>query len=744
MLAAGLVVSQAALPTAGQSPSLSPSSGPASSPTATPTFAPPPSLLVSPDSQLAADAKLTPADLPAVDGIDLTAPWVRSRALVADLPVEDWRTVPKADKLDDDPLAAFAWVRDSIAFDPYAGELRGAAGTLTARAGNSLDRALLLRRMLDLMGVPSRLARGTLDDAAATALVQRAFERPVKPLSEVALDDRETGSLDTLATRARRDYALLRGALGDRVASMDGSDDAAAVAASRDHWWVQMAYGPQWLDLDPSLPDAKPGDAMTTAQSTFDEVPTNVQQTVTVRVVAETLSGGQLSQTTVLEKALTAADAATSTIYLMFQPAKTGLGSTINEVLGSSVSWEPALYLGPNATVGTPFPIAPGSDIFSGTTDDGPQVSRLTLEVTVDSPGQPSETHDSILLDRLSPQARASTSIDPTALAPLTILKGIPVDLVGINHIQVSNGGFDARAHQLWRGVAARLARLELNDPTLAQSLAFPYSMLPSAIGDETLVLTSEAFIRDALDADPGVRAFVAHPRVYVTSVGPAAEPGQISLRTDFMVDGVRMLGSGQLTPADMAARRIWYGALQTALETQVMSHRAAALLVGPISQTGTSLAMDQPLSVVGPPDAATLPASASPGLVADLGAGRIAVVPGDPATSLVWWTIDPATGATRSVVAPGYGGQVASGTINGLGKPGPGFDAPPFLPPGEGVNGVVNNGPGSSRTASTILPLPPRRCSSLPTRWAARQRRWRRRRPRQRLREACVVAPST
>ena len=477
--------------------------------------------------QLQADAELTPADLPTPDGIDLTAPWVRSRALVADLPVEEWRTVPKADELDDDPLAAFAWVRDSIAFDPYAGELRGAAGTLTARAGNSLDRALLLKRMLDLMAVPSRLARGTLDDASATALVQRAFERPVKPLSSVALDDRETGSLDTLATRARRDYALLRGALGDRLASMDGSDDAAAVAASRDHWWVQMAYGPKWLDLDPSLPDAKPGDAMTAVQSTFDEVPTNVQETVTVRVLAETLSGGQLSQTTVLEKELVAADAAASRIYLTFQPAVSGLGGTISQVLGSSTSWQPALYLGADATVGSPFPITPGSDIFSGSNEDGPQVSRLTLEVTIDGPGQPSETHDSVLFDRVPQGLRDTTGIEASQLTPLTIVKGIPIDLIGLNHIQLSTGGFDARAHQIERGVAARLARLELSDPNAAAAMGFPFDMLPATIGDETLALMSEAFIRAGLDSEPGVRAFVARPRVFVSSMDPTGDPGQ-------------------------------------------------------------------------------------------------------------------------------------------------------------------------------------------------------------------------
>ena len=124
------------------------------------------------------------------------------------------------------------------------------------------------------------------------------------------------------------------------------------------------------------------------------------------------------------------------------------------------------------------------------------------------------------------------------------------------------------------------------------------------------------------------------------------------------------------------------------------MSHRAAAVLTGPISQTGTSLSMDQPLHVLSPGDVATLPAGASPQLRADLTAGKVAVVPGDPATSLVWWMIDPATGATRSVVAPGYGGQVASGSIRAVvGRVHPGYDAGGYLPPGPYTNGTVNTG---------------------------------------------------
>jgi hypothetical protein len=75
---------------------------------------------------------------------------------------------------------------------------------------------------------------------------------------------------------------------------------------------------------------------------------------------------------------------------------------------------------------------------------------------------------------------------------------------------------------------------------------------------------------------------------------------------------------------------------------------------------TGASLSMDQPLSVL--TDPAALPAGAKASLAEALGSGLVAVVTGDPATATSWWTVDPADGSTRAIVAPGLGGAVASG----------------------------------------------------------------------------------
>jgi hypothetical protein len=683
VLTATLVVGNVPLASVVSAADPSSSPGPTGSP---PVFPALPSFTVSPDAQLATDAKLVPAALPPMPAIDIGAAWKRSQALVSSTPASQWQTTALADSLNDDPMAAFALVRDSTGFDPYAGELRGPYGTLAARAGNSLDRALLLKRLLDVMLVPSRLVRGTLDDTTAAALVARSFQPPAKPLSSVPIDEQETGPFDSIVSRARRDYALLRGALGDRLSKMDGAANAQALAATKDHFWVQMAFGAQWVDLDPSMPDAQPGQTLTQPQQFLDSVPEELQQTVTIRVLAETLSNGLLSESPVLEQHFSAPDAAQSELYLSFVPAITGTGSTIAQALGSTTSWEPVLNVAGNQVTGTPFPVAPGTDLFTGEAQDGPQVSRLRLETTIQTPGLDPITRDEVLLDRVPRSVRGSTTaIDPAQLEPLANVKGLPADLLGLYHIQVSTGGLDTRAHQAFRGIAAQLSRTESLTPDAVNALGFPFNALPASIDDEAMVVSSEDVIRDALNAEPDVHAYVARPRVFVNAGGPSPD-GKLWILADLMSDGVAYVTDGNLAPADAAARQVWYGSLETALETQLTALRGQKVFSDAGTTLGTSLSMDQPLTVIDPSGSASLPSSASPGLVEAVKAGQIAIVPGDPATSRVWWTVDPATGETRSIVDPGYGGQLATG-VPELG-PAASVDQNPY------TNATPNSGP--------------------------------------------------
>src|ERR1051326_7130223 len=69
------------------------------------------------------------------------------------------------------PDALFEWVRTNTRWIPYRGRLRGAAGVLMDRDGNSLDRSILVATLFRAAGHPVRLAHAALPPAMAGDLV---------------------------------------------------------------------------------------------------------------------------------------------------------------------------------------------------------------------------------------------------------------------------------------------------------------------------------------------------------------------------------------------------------------------------------------------------------------------------------------------------------------------------------------------------------------------------------------------
>ena len=73
----------------------------------------------------------------------------------------------------EDPETIVDWVRNNVYFEQYLGLLRGAQGTLMSRAGNSLDQAILLQKLLRDAGYETQIARGSLSDEQAQLLIQQ-------------------------------------------------------------------------------------------------------------------------------------------------------------------------------------------------------------------------------------------------------------------------------------------------------------------------------------------------------------------------------------------------------------------------------------------------------------------------------------------------------------------------------------------------------------------------------------------
>jgi hypothetical protein len=661
---------------------------------------------------LAADAALEVADEPAPLPQQLDfGPVVDAGYLAyAAMDPADWVLDDLALGLQLDVAAAFRFVRDEVALDPYAGVLRGAEGTLAARAGNAWDRALLLQALLDRMLIPTRLAVADLDAASVERLFARSFAdppvaAPSLPRALVVADPAAIGA------RARRDHALLRESLGSRLDGLGVPAEADARAALASHAWVQALIGSEWVDLDPSLPESEPGVALAAASETFATPPDAQRHTVALTLTVTQLDGGALTDQAVLERTVDAAAAARSTAYLYFQPLGDGLGGSIVRAFSGDIEWVPVMLVDGAGEAGTAFRAGGrGTDLF-GEPTNAPELARIVLTIRTDGPGLEPRTAERVLLDRLPPGARDASggpvALTPEDLAPLPDGAEVPDALAMIHHVIVSTGAADPFEGARQRVEAVPFAQRLLADPASVTEYALGDLLRPMSAADDAVTLAAERVIVGGLDADPAIRALIDRPRVYLSTVGPDARTGGSVAIIDLALDGIRVIAPDGLDPADAARHQLWYGTLQSALETELTLQRARTRDPADRRIVAVSLAMDRPLSVLGPADAPDLPGTASPALRAALAGGDLAVVLGDPSTSGLHWSVAP----TGFVQAIGHGLRIGfdggGNYVNGGGFPSS-YD---IVDPNTGrvIGKVVN---GRDVLFKRPAPPPPSRCS--------------------------------
>lgn len=237
----------------------------------------------SPTPQVRAPAAV-PSVLSAVADLNIPTETLlqAGRQLLETLPADDYDVAVVARTIGSDVDKSFAFVRDNLAFDPYAGSLRGAAGALMVRAGNSVDRSLLLAALLEANGHRVRLVQGILEAGlvekllagsrepavlAAEAVMDLTSLTEASGLSEVnvrrLVDTTDTASRmarDAVNARVTRQVDLILQKL--KTAGIEISPAAALGAELLSHHvWVQVLNGGTWQDLDTSFRDARPGQA---------------------------------------------------------------------------------------------------------------------------------------------------------------------------------------------------------------------------------------------------------------------------------------------------------------------------------------------------------------------------------------------------------------------------------------------------------------------------------------------------
>jgi Transglutaminase-like superfamily len=617
------------------------------------------------------------------------------------MPLWAWDIPELAFHLDLDPLRAFEFVRDHIAYEPYHGALRGAEGTLDARAGNALDRALLLSALLDEMLVPHRFAFAELDDEMAGQLVDRAIQGASEPLAPAP-----TGAVDAIMRRAQRDYALLRQALGPRIERIGRDERPDAIAAAREHIWVQRKFGTEWQDLDPTLPGAVPGGPLASAERVSGAPDAIEPWSVDLEVVVESLEAGSLLETSVLRHRLDPLTAHKSEVFLYLRPQAEGLGGALIDAITGDERWTPVLLVDGEEVVGAPFSIGGrGTDLLGEQTVQA-DLASVRLEVSVSGPDGEVRRGAHVVIDRVPSDVRASGGpLVPADLERFEEGSAAPLELATFHHVIVSTGSTDLRSYQVRRGLMAGFAAT-LGDETLAAAYDLDDRLLPLVVGDEGLVVASERVaVPGAASGTRSGRSFIHRPRVFVTSIGPnPVDPETVITSIDLLVDGVRVL-SAERASETTAQGQLWYGAVQTAIESEFILRRGDPSETGPIQ--GVAFSMDQPLSVFEPGWRDGLPAGVAPAMEAAHGSGAILIVPGEATGAETWWTIDPRTGVTRSVLDPGLAGvrQVQDGDRGSriaearrIGKPPPGPNRggmtsgggrPPLQPPPGGWDRV-------------------------------------------------------
>ena len=574
---------------------------------------------------------------------DLSAEIEAAFAATDALPAERYEVAALAATLGGDPLAAFAFVRDSIRLDLYPGVLRGADGTLAAGAANAADRALLLKALLDAMGVPARFAFAPLADEDRARLAAAIFAPRAGAAAPDAQAAFRTDFLDRIRARAGRDAAILATALGGgTLAAMEAGATAAPADPVGDHVWIQAEIGGAWTDLDTALPDAAPGTMFAPAAATADTLDAGLAQSVTLTVSA-TVGG---TEQVLLTQRLDAAAAAAAQILLYFEPAEGGLGGAITGGGG----YRPVLLVGGERFDGEPIAGTEGGGGVAGAIgmlEDGGEetpLTRLTLDIAAEAPG----------LEPLTAR-RVLAAAPPDGTLPADA-EGL-IAMRWLHHIMVSTGGQSPREFAIAKAAAMDFAVRSIASEGQLGELTLPALAWPATVADLALPTASERVIVEALNR-PGLRAYVARPRVFIASMGPLEGGGgaQQGFALDLALDHVTIAAEGG---TGGAAERFWYGALQAALETEYGLLRLAAMDQGGRTADGASLALGAGAPTGIGPDTQLFEAPEA--MKAALETGARVVLAGDPAAARVWWTVGP-DGTTRAVLDPNLGGLTGGG----------------------------------------------------------------------------------
>ena len=240
-----------------------------------------------------------------------------------------------------DPEKILAWVRANTRMVAYEGSLKGPLGVLMDRHGNSLDRALLLARLLELSGHEVRIVGGKLtSNDEAKLLADGSKTVGAHPQTAPANADMES--------QPRKQATNVAAMIADNVGPLKAITPVSQVR----HYWVQFNDGKRWVDADPSLgsigqtrltagdkPIAiDPESSGVARQAPDGDNLDDLRHAVTMRLVVERWEAGKLIEDTLAEVPFDAVDdGPMASTVVTFVPVNPDAGKAVQRSFASGM-----------------------------------------------------------------------------------------------------------------------------------------------------------------------------------------------------------------------------------------------------------------------------------------------------------------------------------------------------------------------------------------------------------------------